>query len=175
MFINQQINTTNKYSNQFNSLIISDQEYFNRLSSSLNQYTTENEFYFKDLKDFSRKYQSNKYKRLLLSETPPPKSENPIFKQSSFEKFDISKKYSYMKRSSTIKPNLKSNSSIFISPKKSQQFNNEHKYLNNYSPPLLLQTLQQTIRKYSNQQINSSIQNKSLINSKSSLTQTLQI
>lgn len=180
MINNQQIQMINKDSDQFNNSILSDEEYFNNLSLSLNQYTIDKQFYFKDLKDFSKKYQSNKYKRLLLSETPSPKSANPIFQESSFEKFDISSAYSFMKRASTIKPNLKSNASIFISPKKSELFYKQHSYLNNYSPPLLLQNIQQTSRKYSNQQNIPSfylkkIQKKSLINSKSSLTQTIQI
>ncbi|CAF5049410.1 unnamed protein product, partial [Rotaria sp. Silwood1] len=118
MVNNQQIQITNKNSNsnsnEFNSSIISDDEYFDRLSSSLSQNAGERPFYFKNLKDFSQKYQSNKYKRLLLSETPAPQSSNPVFKQSSFEKFDTSSKYSYMKKGSTIKPNLKSNAFNFL-------------------------------------------------------------
>jgi hypothetical protein len=176
MVNNQQIQMTNKNCNDINCSIISDDEYFDRLSSSLNQYTNETEYYCKDLKDFSEKYQSNKCKRLLLSETPAPKSANPIFKESSFEKFDISEKYSYMKRASTIKPNLKSNSSIFISPKKSEEFYNEHRYLTNYSPPLLLQTIQQNVRNHSiSSHYTKKSQKRSLINSKFSPRQPIQL
>ncbi|CAF3623847.1 unnamed protein product, partial [Rotaria sp. Silwood2] len=99
------------------------------------------------------KYQSNKYNRLLLSETPSPQSSNPVFKKSSFEKFDSSSKYSYMKKGSTIKPNLKSNAFTFLSTRKNEEFYRDYRYLNNYSPPLLLQTLQQTARNNSNKHI----------------------
>jgi hypothetical protein len=153
MINNQQIQTNQSNINQNNSSIISDDQYFDQLSQSFNQYSTQTPFYFKDLKDFSKKYQSNKYPRLLLSETPPPTSSNPVFKQSSFEKFDISSKYAFMKKGSTVKPNFKSNISLFISPKTSEQFYNEHRYLTNYSPPALLQTTQQAIRINSNPHI----------------------
>jgi hypothetical protein len=179
MVNNQQIQMTNKTSNEVNCSIMSDDEYFDRLSTSLNQYAGETQYYFKDFNDFSRKYQSNKYERLLLSETPSPESANPIFKESSFEKFDVSSKYSGMKRVSTIKPNLKSDASVFISPKKSEQFFSEHRYLTDYSPPLLLQRIQQNVRKNSNQYISpynrNKTQKRSLINSKCSLRQTIQV
>jgi hypothetical protein len=99
----------------------------------------------------------------LLSETPSPQSANPIFKQSLFEKFDISPKYASMKRASTAKPNWKSNAQSFISPKKSQVFYQQHRYLTDYSPPLLSQRLQFN----SNSNVNKTFQH-SLINSKSS-------
>ncbi|CAF4784371.1 unnamed protein product [Rotaria sp. Silwood2] len=153
MVNNQKIQMTNKYSNELNSSIMSDDEYFDRLSSSLSQNLGERGFYFKNLKDFSLKYQSNKYNRLLLSETPSPQSSNPVFKKSSFEKFDSSSKYSYMKKGSTIKPNLKSNAFTFLSTRKNEEFYRDYRYLNNYSPPLLLQTLQQTARNNSNKHI----------------------
>jgi hypothetical protein len=123
-------------------------------------------FYFKDLKDFSYKYQSNKYPRLLLNETPPPQSENPIFKRSSLEKFDISSKYSFMKRASTVKPNFQTNAKLFISTKKSESFYKQHRYLINYSPPLLLQRLQFNSNYFISNQ-NKTFKH-SLINSKSS-------
>ncbi|CAF1239800.1 unnamed protein product [Rotaria sordida] len=187
MVNNQQIQMTNKSSNELNSSIISDDEYFDRLSSSLSQNAGETPFYFKNLKDFSRKYQSNKYDRLLLSETPAPKSANPVFKESSFEKFDTSSKYSYMKKASTIKPNLKTNALTFLSTRKSQQFYSEYRYLTNYSPPLLLQTLQETVRNNSNRHLSTlsnkhllssnqhQIQKRSFITSKSSHRQTLDV
>ena len=152
MINNQQIQISKKTCNETNSSVMSDDEYFDRLSSSLQHNVNETPYYFKDFKDFSQKYRSNKYKRLLLSETPAPTSANPIFKESSFEKFDVSPKYSYMKRASTAKPNLKSNKSIFVSPKNGEEFYKEHRYLIDYSPPLLLQTYQQTARNHSNSQ-----------------------
>jgi hypothetical protein len=179
MVNNQEIEMTRKDSNELNCSVITDEEYFDRLSSSLDQYSGENQFYFKDLKDFALKSQSNNYQRLLLSETPSPKSSNQIFKESTFEKFDVSDKYSYMKLASTIKPNLKSNLTTFISPKKSEQFYNQHRYLINYSPPLLIQTLQQNVRNNSNKNINLTntnyIQKRSLIDSKSSFKHSIQL
>ncbi|CAF1057406.1 unnamed protein product [Rotaria magnacalcarata] len=181
---NQQIQMKNKNQNEINSSIISDDEYFDRLSSSLSQNKNERPFYFKDLKDFSQKYQTNKYERLLLSETPAPQSANPIFKQSSFEKFDVSSRYSFMTKASTIKPNLKSNLLTFLSTKKIEQLYKDDRYLNDPSPPLLLQALQETVRKNSNKNLlnkyisssnRNQLPNRSFISSKSSHRQTLDV
>ena len=87
-------------------------------------------FIFLNLKDLSEKYSRNEYPHLNLSENPPPKSSNPLFKQTPLEKFDISHKYSSVKRASIVKPPiLKSNSFAFISSRKSEEFNNQHRFL----------------------------------------------
>lgn len=173
---NQQIQIKTKISNDINCSIPSDDEYFDRLSLSISQNTNERPFYFKNLKDFSEKYQTNKYERLLLSETPSPKSANPIFKQSSFEKFDISSKYSFMKKASTIKPNLKSNCLSFLSTRRFEQISKENRDVTNSSPPLVLKTSQENIRKTSNKNLfnkynlssnKQSIQRRTFITSKS--------
>ncbi|KAG0421484.1 hypothetical protein DMUE_6290, partial [Dictyocoela muelleri] len=150
MMNHQQIEMKKRISDEINKKILSDEEYFDRLSSSLNEHSNPTPFYFHHFKDLASKYRSNKYPRLYLSDTPPPKSANPIFKQNLVEKFDVSDKYSYMKRASTKKHHFQSNATIFISPRKSQQFYTDHRYLTNYSPPLLLQTIQQTVRNNSN-------------------------
>jgi hypothetical protein len=74
-----------------------------------------------------------------------------------------------MKRASTQKPNLKWNSFAFISPRKSEQFYNDHRFLINYSPPLLHQNLQQTSRNFSPFNYQYKTIKRSLINSKNNL------
>ena len=159
----QQNKSINTEQNQF---ILTDQQYFDQLTNSLNQYSNQMPFYFKDFQDFQRKYRSNKYPRLLLSETPSPQSSNTIFQQSHFEKFDISPKYSSMKRASTAKPNLNTNAQVFISPKKSDIFYQQHRYLKDYSPPLLSQRLQFNSNDYLNTSQINQTQKHSLINYK---------
>ncbi len=157
MIDNQQIQLITKRSNQVSSSIITDEEYFDQLSKSLNQYAGESSpYYFKDLNDFSQKYQSNKYQRLLLCETPAPTSSNPLFNQSSVEKLDVSSKYSYMKRASTIKPNFTSQTSTFVSPNKIHPFYLKHRSLNDYRPQFLSQNLPR----------NSNLQKRTLMGSK---------
>lgn len=146
MIHNQQIQIHSKDPNPSPNSILSDEEYFHQLSSSLSEYSNQTPFYFENLKDLSEKYSRNAYPHLYLNENPPPKSSNPLFQQTSLEKFDISPKYSFMKRASTVKPIIQSNSFAFISPRKSEDFYNQHRFLTNYSPPLLQQTLQQTSR-----------------------------
>ena len=146
MINNQQIQIHSKDSNYSSNSILSDEEYFDQLSSSLSEYSNQTPFYFLNLKDLSDKYSRNEYPHLFLWENPPPKSSNPLFKQTSLEKFDVSHKYSFMKRASTRKPILKSNSFAFISPRKSEDFYNQHRFLTNYSPPLLMQNIQQISR-----------------------------
>jgi hypothetical protein len=171
MINNQQIQIHSKESTQFSDSILSDQQYFDQLSSSLSQYSTQTPFYFQNLKHLSDKYSRNEHPHLLLSENHPPVSSNPLFKQSSFEKFDISSKYSSMKRTSTQKPNLKWNSFAFIPPRKSEQFYNDHRFLINYSPPLLHQNLQQTSINFSpfNYQYKTIKRSLIIINSKNNL------
>jgi len=157
MIDNQQIQLITKRSNQVSSSIITDEEYFDRLSKSLNQYAGESSpYYFKDLNDFSQKYQSNRYQRLLLCETPAPTSSNPLFNQSSVEKLDVSSKYSYMKRASTIKTNFTSQTSTFVSPNKIHPFHLKHRSLNDYRPQFLSQNLPH----------NSNLQKRTLMGSK---------
>ncbi|CAF0807267.1 unnamed protein product [Didymodactylos carnosus] len=146
--------------------MISDDEYFNQLASSFNTHTV-TPYYFRDMSDFAEKYRQNKYDRSLLSESKVPQSANPIFDEQ-IEKYDIANNYKTMRRASTVKPNLVSMAPVFISPKKSQRAYQE-RYFMNYSPPLLLNALQNTARLNSNPNVFTigddmqTIQHKSLI------------
>jgi len=107
MIDNQQIGLIPKRSKQLDLSILTDEQYFDRLSKSFNRYAEQSSpYYFKDLKDFSQKYRANKSQRLLLSQIPVPTLSNPLFNQSPLEKRNISSKYSYIKPTSTIKPNF---------------------------------------------------------------------
>jgi hypothetical protein len=107
MIDNQQIGLIPKLSNQLNLSILTDDQYFDRLSKSFNRYAEQSSpYYFKDLKDFSQKYRANKSQRLLSSQTPVSTLFDPLLNRSSLEKRNISSKYSYMKPTSTIKPNF---------------------------------------------------------------------
>ena len=175
MINNQQIQTMSKISNQLNNSVLSDQEYFHQLSSSFDQQQQQQTpFFFQNLKDLQEKLRTNQYPRLFLSENPPPRSSNQIFQEGSFSKFDISKKYSSMKRASTTKPNLQTNSITFISPRKSELFYQENRFLSNYSPPLLNQNFQHNSNTFHSAQIQNKTFQRSLINQYSQ-NKTIQI
>lgn len=129
--------------------IPSDQEYFTAMTQSLIEHCHSHStpFFFEHFKDLQEKYSSNVYPRLHLDSTPIPQSSNPLFHSDNLEFFDISPKYSQMKRASTQRYPFDSKATIFVSPRKSEQFHNQHRFLNNYSPPLLLQTIQQALKK----------------------------
>jgi hypothetical protein len=98
MIDNQQIGLIPKRSKQLDLSILTDEQYFDRLSKSFNRYAEQSSpYYFKDLKDFSQKYRANKSQRLLLSQIPVPTLSNPLFNQSPLEKRNTSSKYSYIK------------------------------------------------------------------------------
>lgn len=158
-----------KLSSNSSEDILTDEQYFHHLSTSISQNSHSTPFYFQHFQDLTEKYRQNRYPRLLISETPVPQSSNPIFQQSNAEKFSISPKYSQMKRSSTKVYPLRSDAPCFISPKKSEQFYSEHRYPSNSSPPLLIQNIQQMKRNQSHLQTNKSyhsIHKHSLIASK---------
>ena len=137
---NKQIELINKRSDRVKSSIISDEEYFDRISRSLNQYAGESSpYYFTNLKDFPKKYQ-----RSLLCETPVPTSSNRLFNRKSVEKFDISSNYSHMKRASTIKTNFKCQPSTFVSPNQIDPFHLKHRSLNEIIHPILFHKIFQT-------------------------------
>ena len=123
--------------------IPTDEQYFNDLTRSIRSTFQPTPFYYKHFQDFTYKYQSNQYPRLLISENPSPTSSNPIFQQDFIDKLNVSTKYAFMKKASTTKYDFNSNLSTFISPKRSDQFHREHRYLTNYSPPLLKHSSQQ--------------------------------
>ncbi|CAF1162478.1 unnamed protein product [Adineta steineri] len=175
MINNQEIDLNILNLNQLNSTVLTDEEYFDNLSKLLNRYAGESSpYYFKNLNDFAEKYQSNKYKRLLLSQTPIPYSSNPLFQNKHLEKFDVSNHYSYMKRASTNKTNLQLSTSIFVSPRKADPFHLKYKSLNNYSPTLLLQTIRENSKTNLSNQINNN-KKRTLIGSKYSHQQTLHL
>ncbi|CAF1341113.1 unnamed protein product [Adineta ricciae] len=137
MINENQIKFQEKYSNEIEKKILTDDQYFDDLANLLNRYSNySSPYYFTNLKDFQRKYQSNKYQRLYLHETPSPISSNPLFNHKSLEKFDISKKYSFMKKASTIKPNVKSSIPIFISSEQKDPLHLKYRSLQDYSPNL---------------------------------------
>ena len=129
--------------------ILSDQEYFDEMTQSLIEHCQRHPtpFLFEHFKDLQEKYSSNVYPRLHLDETPIPQSSNPLFHSSQLQFFDVSTKYSQMKRASTQRYPFDTKATIFVSPRKSQLFHHQHRFLNNSSPPLLLQTIQQTIQR----------------------------
>ena len=139
----QQRSTTN--SNQrklfeFADDILSDDEYFDDLAVNLHgKVSKTKDFYFRDFKDLTSKYRSNIYPRLLISETPVPHSSNEVFQSIRSDLFVPSKIYSQMKISSKETFSFHSKAPTFLSPRKSQQFISQHRFLQNYSPPLLIQ------------------------------------